>query len=184
MTDLTDRARAFALHAHAGQRRKSLRPTPYAVHLFEVADFVTRHGGDEIAIAAAWLHDTVEDCGTAPETLARDFGPAVAAVVAELTDDKSLSKQVRKDAQVASAPRKSARAVLVKLGDKASNTASVGLAPGHDWSLGRRRAYLDWAETVIVALPTPPAAALAETMMLIARSRTLLNAEAALERAA
>ena len=180
MRDLTTLARDTALRAHAGQRRKSLRPLPYAIHLHEVADFVERHGGDEIAVAAAWLHDSVEDCGLLPEALARTFGPEVAGVVAELTDDKTLPKLARKAAQVASAPRKSARAALVKLADKASNAASVGLSPPRDWSHARRHAYLDWAGQVIGALPAVPAAPLLEARTLIARSRALVTAEEAL----
>ena len=51
MTDLVSRARAFALKAHQGQTRKGAAQEPYVLHLQEAADFVARHGGDDIAIA-------------------------------------------------------------------------------------------------------------------------------------
>ena len=68
-----------------------------------------RHGGGETAVAAAWLHDTVEDVGVTFEELERQFGVAVAAVVRELTADKALPKVERKRLQAETA---SARAAL------------------------------------------------------------------------
>ena len=103
----TRRAAAFARKAHAGQSRKGAAKEPYIAHVEEVADFVARHGGDDTAVAAAWLHDTVEDCAVAPAEIVRLFGVHVAGVVAELTDDKSLPKARRKELQVAGAPKKS-----------------------------------------------------------------------------
>ncbi len=86
-------AEAFARDRHAGQTRKGAAREPYTVHLEAVAAFTQRHGGDTVALAAAWLHDTVEDCPpTSLEELAGLFGPAVAQVVGELSDDKRLPK--------------------------------------------------------------------------------------------
>lgn len=70
---------------------------------------------------AALLHDTVEDTDTTPEELEAKFGPTVARIVQEVTDDKSLPKQERKRLQVAHAPHRSHQAKLVKLADKLYN---------------------------------------------------------------
>ena len=153
MTDLVLRAEKFARAAHQGQTRKGAAQEPYIVHLEEVAAFVARHGGDDIAVAAAWLHDTVEDCGVAPSEVEAQFGPEVAAVVAELTDDKSLPKPARKAAQLTHAPQKSSRAALCKIGDKWSNVGAVAHSPALHWDDARRHAYVDWAEAVVSALP-------------------------------
>jgi (p)ppGpp synthase/HD superfamily hydrolase len=153
MTDLTALARDFAREAHAGQTRKGAAQEPYAVHLEEVAAFVLSHGGSDIAVAAAWLHDTVEDCGVTPEEIARRFGPQVAAVVAELTDDKSLPKPERKRLQLARAAGRSADAALVKIGDKTSNVGAIAASPPLHWDRARCLTYVDWAEAVVAALP-------------------------------
>ena len=146
-------ARAFAETEHQGQTRKGAAAEPYSVHLAEVATLVTRFGGSEAAICAAWLHDTVEDCQTAPETLARHFGAEVAALVVELTDDKSQPKARRKELQIAHAPHKSPEAALLKICDKLSNIRAVAETPPADWPQARRAAYLDWAEAVVAMLP-------------------------------
>lgn len=70
---------------------------------------------------AALLHDTVEDTDTTPEELVDRFGPIVARIVQEVTDDKSLPKQERKRLQVEHAPHCSRQAKLVKLADKLYN---------------------------------------------------------------
>lgn len=175
MSDIVSRSAAFARKAHAGQSRKGAAREPYITHVEEVADFVTRHGGDDTAIAAAWLHDTVEDCAVAPEELRRLFGALVAGVVAELTDDKSLPKARRKELQIASAPKKSGRAALVKLGDKTSNVRSVGASRPENWGLARCRAYLDWAEAVVTGLPQALPEARAEFAGAVTLTRTRLG---------
>ncbi len=98
------------------------------------------------------LHDTIEDTGATAAELAARFGPAVAAIVEEVTDDKSLSSKRRKLQQIEHAPRLSSRARLVKLADKICNLRDVAHNPPKDWSLDRRREYFDWARTVIAGL--------------------------------
>lgn len=159
MTDLTARAREFARAAHDGQTRKGAAQEPYFVHLEEVAAFAEAHGGSAVAIAAAWLHDTVEDCGVTPAEITALFGAAVAGVVAELTDDKSLPKPERKRLQLAHAPLRSPEAALVKIGDKVSNVRAIGVSPPVHWDAARCHAYVDWAEQVVTALPESLASA-------------------------
>ncbi len=70
---------------------------------------------------AALLHDTVEDTDTTIDELEYMFGPTVARIVQEVTDDKSLPKEERKRLQVVHAPHRSHQAKLVKLADKLYN---------------------------------------------------------------
>ncbi len=173
---LIDTARQFAEIAHAGQTRKGPEAAPYTEHLAEVAALVARFGGSEAAVCAAWLHDTIEDCPTQPEDLRAQFGDAVAALVLELTDDKSLSKERRKELQVANASHKSPEAALVKICDKLSNIRAVAEAPPVGWSQDRRMAYLDWAESVVVCLPTGANPARATFVAQLAASRRAVAA--------
>lgn len=85
--DLVARARGFAVgaHEHIGHRRK-YHGQPYATHLEGVAALVTSATDDPETIAAAWLHDVVEDTPATLEDVERAFGPAVAALVEALTD--------------------------------------------------------------------------------------------------
>ena len=66
MNDLINRAERFARGRHEGQFRKGKSQEPYTIHLEEVAVLVERWSSSERAIAAAWLHDTVEDCPPPP----------------------------------------------------------------------------------------------------------------------
>jgi guanosine-3',5'-bis(diphosphate) 3'-pyrophosphohydrolase len=103
-------------------------------------------------LVAAILHDTVEDTETTTEELAREFGPRIAAIVAEVTDDKSLPKPERKRLQVERAPHSSPQARLVKLADKICNLRDVAAGPPAHWPLERRRGYFEWARAVIDGL--------------------------------
>ena len=143
----------FAAERHSTQRRKDAAKSPYINHLIEVAAILARNGvTDRTTLLAAILHDTIEDTDTTPDELAERFGPEVRDVVLEVTDDKSLPKEVRKELQVIHAPTLTRAARLVKLGDKISNISYVAHHPPPDWSLERRREYLDWTEAVINGL--------------------------------
>lgn len=168
-------ARAFAEQAHLGQTRKGQGQEPYVIHLHEVAELVTRFGGSTDAIVAAWLHDTVEDCAVSADDLTQHFGAKVASIVAELTDDKSLPKPERKRLQVVNAPGKSPEAALIKLCDKMSNVKAVGENPPVHWPDDRKRAYVDWAETVVAALPDTPKAARLAFAQAVAQTRAALG---------
>jgi guanosine-3',5'-bis(diphosphate) 3'-pyrophosphohydrolase len=148
---LIARAADFAARAHVVQRRKGDAQEPYINHLAEVALLLTQATGgrDATLIAAGWLHDTLEDTDTEREELETLFGPAVAALVAEVTDDKSLLKAERKRLQVETAPRKSAQARLLKVADKTSNLRAIASSPPSGWDFERCMAYLHWAEAVV-----------------------------------
>ena len=114
-TVLITRALHFAAERHSNHRRKGQAQEPYVNHLAEVAELVASamEGKDANLVAAALLHDTIEDTVTMPEELVTKFNSDVAKLVREVTDDKSLPKQDRKDLQVANAPEKSTRAKLL-----------------------------------------------------------------------
>jgi len=150
----------FAAHKHRDQRRKDPEASPYINHPIALANILWVGGGieDPAVIGAALLHDTVEDTETTEEELIERFGARIAAIVMEVTDDKSLDKLERKQLQVDHAPRLSREAKLVKLADKIANVRDVGSSPPEDWPLERRREYFDWAKRVVDALrgASPP----------------------------
>ncbi|WGH80016.1 HD domain-containing protein [Jannaschia ovalis] len=145
---LLDAAR-FAANAHHGQTRKGGADIPYLDHVLDVAQRLAEvHPEDETLILAALLHDTVEDCDVTAAEIAARFGAPVAALVMEVTDDKSLPKPARKDAQVAHVRHASDRAKRLKLADKAANLTALARTPP-DWPRARKAEYVDWALRVI-----------------------------------
>ena len=141
----------FAASKHVDQRRKGKATEPYMNHLTEVADLVARAcGGDNLELfLAAGLHDTVEDTDATLEELNATFGPTVAGFVAEVTDDKTLPSDRRKQLQVEHASRATDGARIIKLADKTSNLRSMATSPPADWSEERRGAYLLWSSRVV-----------------------------------
>ena len=124
-------ALSFAADRHRDQRRKGAEASPYINHPIAVATVLATEGGvlDDEMLVAAILHDTVEDTKTTPAELHELFGPNVAALVRELTDDKSLPKQVRKQLQIEHAPQSSVRAKQLKIADKICNIRDVARTP-------------------------------------------------------
>jgi len=153
------KAARFASLKHVRQKRKGVAAEPYLNHLIEVADLVASAitESDTNLIAAALLHDTIEDTGTTRDELVREFGPDVAGLVAEVTDDKSLPKAERKRLQIEHAPHLSARAQTVKIADKISNLRGILFTPPEDWDLRRKREYFAWAKNVVDACSAPNA---------------------------
>ena len=148
------KALAFAAHKHRDQRRKDRDASPYINHPIALADVLVNEGGvsDVEVLCAALLHDTVEDTATTHEELVDAFGARVARIVAEVTDDKTLSKADRKRLQVERAAQLSPEAKLVKLADKICNLRDVAERPPEGWDLARRREYFDWAKRVVDGL--------------------------------
>jgi (p)ppGpp synthase/HD superfamily hydrolase len=146
-------ASKFAAAKHKSQKRKD-GATPYINHPLEVAEMLSRvaHVSDPDVIAAALLHDTIEDTGTQPDEIRTIFGDRVLSLVQECTDDKSLPKAERKRLQVVNAPHKSDEAKLIKIADKISNIRSVADAPPTDWDWQRCWDYLDWSQKVFDGL--------------------------------
>ena len=127
-SDLVLRSRNFAEKKHEGQMRKD--GTPYFTHLVRVADIVLKFKAckriDEI-VAAAFLHDTLEDSDTGISELREEFGEVVALLVVELTSDKLRAKLDGK-ANYLSDKFSSERAIsnwalVIKLADRLDNVS-------------------------------------------------------------
>ena len=145
------KALAFAAHKHRDQRRKDAQASPYINHPIALAEVLTGEGGigDTEVLAAALLHDTIEDTATTGAELRSQFGERIAAMVEEVTDDQNLPKPERKRLQIEHAAELSRGAKLVKLADKICNVRDVAYHPPSKWDLARRREYFDWAKAVV-----------------------------------
>ena len=97
---MVTRAADFAARRHVAQFRKSSAREPYINHLAEVARLVAESLDEPnaVLVAAAWLHDTIEDTGTTPDEITAEFGRHVCEIVLAVTDDKSLPKEEREAA--------------------------------------------------------------------------------------
>ncbi|MBO6168697.1 MAG: bifunctional (p)ppGpp synthetase/guanosine-3',5'-bis(diphosphate) 3'-pyrophosphohydrolase [Bacteroidales bacterium] len=129
-TQLLDRAIIFAVKAHAGTERRG-KGFPYIVHPMEAMEIVATITSDQELLAAAALHDTVEDTDVSVEDLRREFGDRVAALVEAESDvfmegvSEEDSWRTRKQAAIdrlRNAPRD---AKIVALGDKLSNMRAI-----------------------------------------------------------
>jgi (p)ppGpp synthase/HD superfamily hydrolase len=130
--DLVARARAYAVAAHHGQVRR-YTGAPYIVHPARVAAAVAGETTDPAVVAAAWLHDVLEDTGTRPEELGALFGERVAGLVVELTNvytaahypnHNRASRKALERARWAAASRESR---LIKQADALDNLATIEL---------------------------------------------------------
>ncbi len=124
--DLWQRAAGFAARAHEHQKRRDGK-TPYVSHVFRVAMTVRDLFAcdDPVCLAAALLHDTIEDTGTDYDEIADGFGADVARCVGALTKNMSLPEKAREkdyDERLAAADW---RARLVKLADQFDNLSDV-----------------------------------------------------------
>ena len=151
------KAARFAAEKHAQQKRKGELGEPYINHLLEVAELIAASSEvlDAELIMAGFLHDTVEDTSVTLQQLENLFGSDVAGLVAEVTDDKTLPKETRKQLQVQNAHNKSERAQTLKLADKISNLRSILASPPVGWSLERKQQYFEWAKLVVSGLNAP-----------------------------
>jgi guanosine-3',5'-bis(diphosphate) 3'-pyrophosphohydrolase len=167
----------LAAQKHRDQRRKDREASPYINHPISVALVISEVGGisDPEILAAALLHDTLEDTVTKPEELEATFGKRVCQLVEEVSDNKSLPKEERKELQIKHASELSQDAVLIKLGDKISNIIDVINNPPTNWSLERRKEYLDWAEAVVDNCPKVNAALEQHFAEALEEGRSLLN---------
>lgn len=175
--DLFFQALRFASRRHRDQRRKGGARAPYINHPIEVAGILWEVGGvrDVEVLAAALLHDTVEDTGTLPEEIEQLFGERIRGLVMEVTDDKHLPKSERKQLQIVHAPHTSPGARQIELGDKISNVTEIMNDPPSDWSTERRLEYLDWTEKVIDGLRGQNPALEARYNQVLAEARKSIN---------
>ena len=128
-SSLLDRAVLFAVRAHADTERKG-KGFPYLVHPLEAMAIVATMTSDQELLAAAVLHDTIEDTDTTMEQLCAEFGPRVAKLVETETDqhfsaDKALTWHQRKQESLNRLASASRDAMIVALGDKLSNMRGI-----------------------------------------------------------
>ena len=143
----------FAADMHADQRRKDAAATPYINHPIRVMATLFEAGErDPALLAAALLHDVVEDTEATSAYVRGRFGAAVADIVDEVTDDKALKKEERKRLQVEKAPHKSPSAQKLKMADKICNLQDLLESPPEKWDATRQREYFDWADAVVAGL--------------------------------
>lgn len=126
---VVEKARVFATAAHTacGQLRKYTYE-PYIVHPAEVVSIVSTVPHTDAMLAAAWLHDVVEDTGVTIETIRAEFGEEVAELVGWLTDvsrPEQGNRATRKAIDRAHTAMAPAQAQTVKLADLISNTRSI-----------------------------------------------------------
>jgi GTP pyrophosphokinase len=133
--ELIRRAGIAAINAHEGQLRRT--GEPYVTHPIAVAGITADLGLDEITIAAALLHDAVEDTGVTTQWLESEFGAQVAAVVDGVTKLDRLEFD-SKEAQQAATIRKMFiamaqdwRVLLIKLADRLHNMRTISVMPMH-----------------------------------------------------
>ena len=129
-TAILDRAIIFAVRAHTGTERRG-KGYPYIVHPMEAVEIVATMTADQELLAAAALHDTVEDTDITLDQLRSEFGDRVASLVADESDEKyegvseSDSWHARKQAAIDRLARASHDAKMVALGDKLSNMRAI-----------------------------------------------------------
>jgi len=118
-------AMTTAIDAHGDQKRK-YTGDPYWKHLAEVAAIVNTVTDDEDVIAAAWLHDTLEDTELTRSAIREQFGERVLSLVIGLTEvDVSGNRKVRKEAERARLASQGGDVQTIKYADLISNTSSI-----------------------------------------------------------
>jgi hypothetical protein len=129
MSTLCEKARNYAISAHA--RINQLRKytfQPYDVHLKAVAELVAMVTDDQEIIAAAWLHDTVEDTPATFEDIEREFGHGVSRLVMDMTDisrPADGNRLIRKEIDRDHTALASAHAKTIKLADLIDNCLDI-----------------------------------------------------------
>ena len=135
--DLVRRAYRFADKAHLGQTRKS--GEPYITHPIAVAALCTEWQLDAQALAAALMHDSMEDCGVTKVELMERFGAPVAELVDGLTKLDKLEFNTREENQAESfrkmllAMARDVRVILIKLADRTHNMRTMDDMPRSKW---------------------------------------------------
>lgn len=125
-TALFDRASQFAIEAHAGTERRG-KGFPYILHPMEAAVIASTITNDAEVLAAAVLHDTVEDTAATIEQIERLFGPRVARLVNTETAPKGASWRAKREVQLGRIAAADRDSKIVAIGDKLSNFRAIAL---------------------------------------------------------
>jgi len=151
------RALEFAANRHKYQTRKGKGKTPYINHPILVAKtLLTCDEDDTDLIISALLHDVVEDTAQGEKQIKElsniilsMFGENVLLTVLEVSDNKSLPVDERKQLQIQLTPKLSDRAKKLKIADKICNIHDIISDPPEGWSEDRKLAYIYWAKQVV-----------------------------------
>ena len=141
----------FSAVKHRDQRRKGPKNIPYINHPIQVANVLIQTGQEYNTnlLVAAILHDTIEDTDTTEEEIEQLFGADIAELVMEVTDDKALYWEARKQLQIETSPFVTYDAKLLKIADKICNVRDLVLNPPSNWTNERKLEYLEWAGDVV-----------------------------------
>ena len=129
-TAILDRAIMFAVKAHTGTERRG-KGYPYIIHPMEAVEIVATMTKDQELLAAAMLHDTVEDTNVTVDQIRDEFGDRVADLVASESDEMPVgvseedSWHARKQAAIDRLSKASREAKIVAMGDKLSNMRAI-----------------------------------------------------------
>lgn len=147
--DIVWNALEFASFKHRLQRRKGYQRLPYINHPIIVTGLLKQFGEDDAdLLAAALLHDVLEDTNSSKEEIESKFGRRVSEIVLEVTDDMSLLSKQRKALQIKHASGLSVEAKKIKIADKTANIMDIYHHP-LSWSSNRKRRYIAWASEVV-----------------------------------
>jgi (p)ppGpp synthase/HD superfamily hydrolase len=142
MATLEERAHVFATQAHASiDQRRKYTGEPYVVHPVAVAALVQSVPHTPEMIAAAYLHDVVEDTPVTIEEIEREFGTEVAELVGWLTDvskPEDGSRKVRKQKDLEHTAKAPAAAKTIKIADLIDNTLTIRDRDPAFWKVYRR----------------------------------------------
>jgi (p)ppGpp synthase/HD superfamily hydrolase len=153
-SELIAKALEMAEEAHAGQTRNGSGGMAYIHHPVAVAELLAEHGFDESTVAAALLHDVVEDSEASIDDIADNFGPRVAELVAALTEDESIEPfERRKDDHRHHVEAAGHDAQAIYAADKLSNIrvlrralAAEGESAGEEFEAPLEVKELVWAD--------------------------------------
>ena len=129
-TDLFDKAAKFAIDAHHGTERRG-KGSPYIIHVMEAAEIVATMTNDPELLAAAMLHDVIEDTDVTKEDIEKEFGSRIAELVAGESDpdikgeSEEATWKARKEFVIERLAKESREAKMVALGDKLSNMRAI-----------------------------------------------------------
>ncbi len=120
--NIKEKAKLFAINAHRGQRRKSDKEKPMIIHPINVANILSGYGYDDNVVAAAYLHDVIEDTKYTKEDLLKEFNEDIVSLVLGATEqDKSLSWEERKQETINNVKNLDLRHKAIVCADKISN---------------------------------------------------------------
>ncbi len=151
MNAVIQKARDLATERHSHLHLYNAARSPAIIHIAEVAALTEQYGGSVEMIAAAWLHDIVEDTNVTLSDIEKLFGPTITTLVDGLTDPPEFASfplEKRKMMQAERLQKKSDDVKKIKICDQLSNVLRVLNDPPTDWDEEKRFIYIRGARSV------------------------------------